>query len=88
MGLLVVAVPDHAAGLVRRRHARSRRGWTRIRGATLGTLHAMVRDWPFFRAVLANMSMVLAKTDLAIGVALRELATERGLRERIWPHRR
>ena len=26
----------------------------------------MYRDWPFFRTVLANLDMVLAKTDLAI----------------------
>ena len=51
----------------------------------LGTLKAMVRDWPFFRSVLANMSMVLAKTDLAIAARYAQLATEPGLRERIWP---
>lgn len=31
------------------------------------TLQAMHDRWPFFRAVLNNMGMVLAKTDLAIG---------------------
>jgi phosphoenolpyruvate carboxylase len=31
------------------------------------TLHAMHARWPFFRAMLNNMGMVLAKTDLAIG---------------------
>lgn len=30
-------------------------------------LHAMHERWPFFRAMLDNMGMVLAKTDLAIG---------------------
>ena len=33
----------------------------------LATLHAMHESWPFFRATLNNMGMVLAKTDLAIG---------------------
>jgi phosphoenolpyruvate carboxylase len=31
------------------------------------TLHAMHERWPFFRAVVNNMGMVLAKTDMAIG---------------------
>ena len=30
-------------------------------------LHDMHERWPFFRAMLDNMGMVLAKTDLAIG---------------------
>ena len=33
----------------------------------IGLLHAMHAEWPFFRAMLNNMGMVLAKTDLAIG---------------------
>ena len=45
----------------------------------------MVNEWPFFRAVLANMSMVLAKTDLAIGARYAALADENGLADRIWP---
>ncbi|MBL8519773.1 MAG: phosphoenolpyruvate carboxylase [Betaproteobacteria bacterium] len=36
------------------------------RPAALALLQAMYRDWPFFRTVLANLDMVLAKTDLAI----------------------
>jgi len=51
----------------------------------LATLQAMVNDWPFFRSVLANMSMVLAKTDLAIGARYAALADENGLADRIWP---
>jgi phosphoenolpyruvate carboxylase len=59
--------------------------WLAAHPGELGTLQAMVRDWPFFRSVLANMSMVLAKTDLAIGARYATLADEAGLRERIWP---
>src|SRR6185295_13885472 len=59
--------------------------WLDAHPGELDTLKAMVRDWPFFRAVLANMSMVLAKTDLAIGARYASLSTEPGLRERIWP---
>jgi phosphoenolpyruvate carboxylase len=59
--------------------------WLAAHPGELSTLQAMVRDWPFFRSVLANMSMVLAKTDLAIGARYATLADEDGLRERIWP---
>ena len=59
--------------------------WLERNPGGLATLQAMVRDWPFFRAVLDNMSMVLAKTDLAIAARYASLATEPGLRERIWP---
>jgi phosphoenolpyruvate carboxylase len=44
------------------------------RGALLG---AMARDWPFFRALLSNMEMVLAKSDLAIGSRYAQLAPDR-----------
>ena len=59
--------------------------WLAKHPGEIETLQAMVRDWPFFRVVLANMSMVLAKTDLAIAARYAMLATEPGLRERIWP---
>ncbi len=59
--------------------------WLAAHPGELSTLKAMVRDWPFFRSVLANMSMVIAKTDLAIGARYATLADEEGLRERIWP---
>jgi phosphoenolpyruvate carboxylase len=36
------------------------------RDAGLDLLADMYKDWPFFRTVLANLDMVLAKTDLAI----------------------
>ncbi len=59
--------------------------WLAAHPGELGTLQAMVREWPFFRSVLANMAMVLAKTDLPIGARYAELATEDGLAARIWP---
>ena len=59
--------------------------WLAAHPGELSTLQAMVRDWPFFRSVLANMSMVLAKTDLAIASRYAMLANEEGLREKIWP---
>ena len=39
-------------------------------------LHAMQARWPFFRAVLDNMGMVLAKTDVAIGRRYAEALVE------------
>jgi phosphoenolpyruvate carboxylase len=53
------------------------------REAALTSLREMYADWPFFRTVLANMDMVLAKTDLAIATRYAELVPDRELAERI-----
>jgi phosphoenolpyruvate carboxylase len=47
----------------------------RRRRATL--LRTMAQQWPFFRTLLGNMEMVLAKVDLAIGGRYAALATNR-----------
>lgn len=47
-------------------------------------LQQMYRDWPFFRALLSNMDMVLAKTDLALASRYAELAPDRKLAERLF----
>jgi len=44
----------------------------------------MARHWPIFHTVLANMDMVLAKSDLGIARRYAELVPTRALRERIW----
>jgi phosphoenolpyruvate carboxylase len=40
--------------------------------------------WPFFRSVLSNMDMVLAKTDLAIASRYAELVPDGAVRSRIF----
>jgi len=49
------------------------------------TLRDMHRRWPFFRSMLSNMSMVLAKTDLAIASRYADLVTDAAVREAIYP---
>ena len=55
------------------------------RDARLGRLRDMHARWPFFRSMLSNMSMVLAKTDLAIASRYAELVPDAGVREAIYP---
>ena len=54
------------------------------REAALARLREMYADWPFFRTVLANMDMVLAKTDLAIATRYTELVPNRELADHIF----
>jgi phosphoenolpyruvate carboxylase len=51
----------------------------------LATLREMHRRWPFFRSMLSNMSMVLAKTDLAIASRYADLVPDAAVREAIFP---
>ncbi|ARP81339.1 phosphoenolpyruvate carboxylase [Bordetella genomosp. 8] len=48
-------------------------------------LRAMYRDWPFFRTLLSNLDMVLAKSDLALAARYAELVDDDALRDRIFP---
>ena len=54
------------------------------RRAGLALLQKMYRQWPFFRALLSNMDMVLAKSDLALASRYAELVTDARLRKRIF----
>ena len=47
-------------------------------------LREMYRDWPFFRTMLSNMDMLLAKSDISIASRYAELVTDVELRERIF----
>ncbi len=46
---------------------------------SLDELKLMHADWPFFRAMLSNLDMVLAKTDLGIGERYAELVPDQAL---------
>jgi phosphoenolpyruvate carboxylase len=50
----------------------------------LRLLREMHRGWPFFRALLSNMDMVLSKTDTHIAARYAELVTDAQLRGRIF----
>jgi phosphoenolpyruvate carboxylase len=50
----------------------------------LGTLKAMYVSWPFFRTLLSNMDMVLAKSSLAIASRYARLVEDVALREKIF----
>jgi phosphoenolpyruvate carboxylase len=55
------------------------------RDARLGRLRDMHTRWPFFSSMLSNMSMVLAKTDLAIASRYADLVPDAAVREAIYP---
>ncbi|MDA0190555.1 MAG: phosphoenolpyruvate carboxylase, partial [Proteobacteria bacterium] len=50
----------------------------------LATLRQMHRRWPFFRTLLSNMDMVLAKADLAIASRYADLVSDAALRETVF----
>ena len=47
-------------------------------------LNELYRQWPFFRTLLSNMDMVLAKSSIAIASRYAELVPDVGLRESIF----
>jgi len=50
----------------------------------LTLLRQMQKQWPFFKALLSNMDMVMAKSDLALASRYAELVTDKRLRKRIF----
>ncbi|WP_349743195.1 phosphoenolpyruvate carboxylase [Roseateles cavernae] len=57
-------------------------GEARTQNLTL--LRRMVKQWPFFRTLLSNLDMVLAKTDLDIAARYLELVEDRRLGKKIF----
>ena len=51
----------------------------------LALLQKMYRQWPFFKTLLSNMDMVMAKSDLALASRYAELVNDARLRKRIFP---
>src|SRR4051794_2536877 len=47
-------------------------------------LSKMWREWPFFRTMLSNLDMLLAKTDLAVAERYKELLADRRLADAIF----
>ena len=59
--------------------------WNAARPADgMATLQEMHDNWPFFRTILSNMDMVLAKSDIAIASRYSELVTDKALRQRVF----
>ena len=52
--------------------------------ARLARLQELHGRWPFFRTVLSNMGMVLAKTDLELAARYAELVPDEELRHRVF----
>src|SRR6185503_4139196 len=50
----------------------------------LEQLQRLHKRWPFFRTVLSNMGMVLAKTDLGLAAEYAELVPDEELRKRVF----
>ncbi len=51
----------------------------------LALLQEMYREWPFFQALLSNMDMVLAKSNIAIASRYARLVADEALRDAIFP---
>jgi phosphoenolpyruvate carboxylase len=54
------------------------------RAERLALLQRMHRQWPFFRTLLSNLDMVLAKSDLAIAERYAELVEDKRTARRIF----
>jgi len=61
------------------------KAWTAARPVDgMAMLQEMHDNWPFFRTILSNMDMVLAKSDIAIASRYSELVTDTALRTQVF----
>ena len=58
--------------------------WLGERGGTMEELREMQRGWPFWRSVLSNMDMVMAKSDLGIASRYAGLVPDARLRKAVF----
>ena len=54
------------------------------RASRLALLQKMQRQWPFFRTLLSNMDMVMAKSDMALASRYSGLVADARLRKRVF----
>ena len=59
-------------------------GTATSRKEALAVLQKMYKQWPFFRTLLSNMDMVMAKSDLALASRYSELVADARLRKKIF----
>ncbi|WP_336348256.1 phosphoenolpyruvate carboxylase, partial [Pseudomonas monsensis] len=59
-------------------------GQGRSRDDRVALLQRMHRQWPFFRTLLSNLDMVLAKSDLGIATRYAELVEDKRMGKRIF----
>ncbi|MFZ2178540.1 MAG: phosphoenolpyruvate carboxylase [Rhodococcus sp. (in: high G+C Gram-positive bacteria)] len=58
--------------------------WTNGDTDKVVALSGLYRQWPFFRTVLSNLAMVMAKSDMGLAARYAELVPDRDLRERVF----
>jgi len=58
--------------------------WLAAKSGSLEELREMQRGWPFWRSVLSNMDMVMAKSDLGIASRYAELVPDARLRKEVF----
>ncbi len=59
-------------------------GWLKDNPDGMDTLRRMAATWPFFKTLLSNMDMVMAKADLAIASRYADLVNDTALRNAIF----
>jgi len=65
-------------------HMLGQGGTPAARREALALLQKMYKQWPFFRTLLSNMDMVLAKSDLALASRYSDLVGDARLRKKIF----
>lgn len=56
----------------------------KLKAARIQTLRDMLEDWPLFTTLIANMDMVLAKTDMVVARRYAQLVADSNLRDEIF----